>query len=697
MTIVANNSLTVSNVNDGTIVHIAYANSSDGTDGFYVGGGRNLLVGSDPTSGNSPKVLVGVTEVNVDGVKAWESNNTDSIGFGSILDANTTYTYSALIKVDTAGKLGFARYGHFQVYNSNAHNKVDPSHEDVAEKRDYHGITVPANQWTKICYTFTTNDLAGSSFNVYPSHINGHVYIRNLMLEKGNVAHPWSPAPSEAHSTYMGTYTDFTQADSTNPADYNWALFKGPSGTDGKPGKDGVGIKTTVITYAISTSGTTAPTTSWTSSVPSLVKGQYLWTKTVWNYSDTTSETGYTVTYIAKDGNNGNDGIAGKDGTGIKTTTITYAGSTSGTTAPTSGWTTTVPTVAAGSYLWTKTVWAYTDNTSETGYSVAKMGNNGATGPQGPTGPAGNNGNPGKIVSDKEPSTKFVGLTWKYSGITAIDASDGTNIQPNTEYYWNGKNWVLNQINAQNINVDELTSITSKLGDATAGSLTLAKGDTGGVAIKDGVVKTWDISKVTDPNYPDGNSYTSMGAALDSGGITFYSAGYGQKLDQNKVIDDKYKIATLRAVAGNGRRDGGVGLVLDASNPNFPLNIIGNVRIQDTIDLGKVKSAKVSLGWGRSVILTRVGNQVTMFSNETFSGTMNQGLWNQANERIPNGYKPYGQVYIYSVSIVNQSKFMWYRLGPSGGVEIWQNGNITTSDTMITPVQSWITSDGFPS
>ncbi|MRL46156.1 hypothetical protein GJI82_12565, partial [Lactococcus lactis subsp. cremoris] len=186
----------------------------------------------------------------------------------------------------------------------------------------------------------------------------------------------------------------------------------GANGKDGLAGKDGVGIKTTVITYAISTNGTTAPVTGWTSSVPSLVKGQYLWTKTVWTYTDNSFETGYSVTYISKDGNNGHDGIAGKDGTGIKTTTITYAGSTSGTTAPTSGWTSAVPMVEAGSYLWTKTVWAYTDNTSETGYSVAKMGNNGTTGPQGPQGntgpqgPAGSNGDPGKVVSDTEPTTR---------------------------------------------------------------------------------------------------------------------------------------------------------------------------------------------------------------------------------------------------------------------------------------------------
>ncbi|MCT0061845.1 hypothetical protein EFK34_10935, partial [Lactococcus lactis subsp. lactis] len=151
----------------------------------------------------------------------------------------------------------------------------------------------------------------------------------------------------------------------------------------------------------------------WTSSVPSLVKGQYLWTKTVWTYTDNSSETGYSVTYIAKDGNNGHDGIAGKDGTGIKTTTITYAGSTSGTKAPSSGWTSTVPTVAAGSYLWTKTVWTYTDNTSETGYSVSKMGNTGADG-----------------------KTSYTHTAWSYSA----DGTNGfTTVYPNLNLLSNSK------------------------------------------------------------------------------------------------------------------------------------------------------------------------------------------------------------------------------------------------------------------
>lgn len=151
----------------------------------------------------------------------------------------------------------------------------------------------------------------------------------------------------------------------------------GRDGVDGIAGKDGVGIVSTDITYYLSTSGITTPTTGWSSSVPTLIKGRYLWTRTIWTYSDGNRETGYQVTYIAQDGNSGADGLPGKDGVGISSTTITYASSSSGTTAPSSGWTTAVPNVSQGQYLWTKTIWSYTDNTSETGYSVARMGADG--------------------------------------------------------------------------------------------------------------------------------------------------------------------------------------------------------------------------------------------------------------------------------------------------------------------------------
>lgn len=83
------------------------------------------------------------------------------------------------------------------------------------------------------------------------------------------------------------------------------------------------------------------------------------------------------------------------DGRGVTSTTVEYQASTSGTTVPTGTWSPTIPTVAQGSYLWTKTTTNYTSGNPTIGYSVARMGVNGAkgdkgeigqTGPQGPQG-----------------------------------------------------------------------------------------------------------------------------------------------------------------------------------------------------------------------------------------------------------------------------------------------------------------------
>lgn len=333
--------------------------------------------------------------------------------------------------------------------------------------------TVPAGQylWTKTVWTYTDNSFE-IGYSVAMMGLKGErgkqIFKSNWEDTPNSSYHNWfdlSPAvsvdnPPKIGDTVITPSGNILQIDTVNVGGGGGGTFgvgdilgniQGPSGRDGLAGKDGKGIKATAITYQASTNGTTAPTGTWSASVPPVAKGSFLWTRTIWTYTDNATETGYAVAYMGTNGNNGNDGIAGKDGVGIKTTTITYAGSTSGTTVPNSGWTSTVPTVAAGSYLWTKTVWAYTDNTIETGYSVGKMGNTG------PAGPAGSDGNPGKIVSDTEPTTKFKGLAWKYSGAVDMTLGDSTKILAGTEYYWDGSAWALYEINAHNINGDNLS------------------------------------------------------------------------------------------------------------------------------------------------------------------------------------------------------------------------------------------------
>lgn len=232
----------------------------------------------------------------------------------------------------------------------------------------------------------------------YNIRVNGYktdnsTWVKNIVFEDGT----WSPEiPTVNPGEYLWTRTTWFYSDGTNEQGYSVAKMgeqgpKGDRGNDGIPGKNGIGIRNTSVLYGLSVSETVPPT-AWYQNPPALVKGQWFWTKTVWTYTDNTSETGYQKTYVARDGNDGNNGIAGKDGVGIRSTTITYAQGTSGTVAPTSGWTSQVPNVPAGQYLWTKTVWSYTDNTNETGYSVSKIGEQGPKGDQGIPGVKGADG-----------------------------------------------------------------------------------------------------------------------------------------------------------------------------------------------------------------------------------------------------------------------------------------------------------------
>lgn len=225
---------------------------------------------------------------------------------------------------------------------------------------------------------------------------------------------------------------------------------KGDRGNDGLPGKNGVGIKNTTVTYGLSDSETAQPS-NWAANPPALVKGKYLWTKTVWTYTDDTSETGYQKTYVARDGNDGNNGIAGKDGVGIKKTTITYAVGTSGTAAPTSGWNSQVPNVPAGQYLWTKTVWTYTDNTNETGYSVSKIGEKGDKGERGAQGDRGPQGLQGPQGIQGIPGVKGADGKTQYTHIAYADTTIGGGFsQTDTNKPFIGMYQDFNAIDSQN-------------------------------------------------------------------------------------------------------------------------------------------------------------------------------------------------------------------------------------------------------
>ena len=168
--------------------------------------------------------------------------------------------------------------------------------------------------------------------------------------------------------------------------------FTGATGATGAAGK---GIKSATTTYQAGTSGTTPPSGEWKTTIPSVPAGQFLWTRTVTTYTDNSAPT--TAYAVGKMGNTGATGSAGK---GVKSTAVTYNVHTSGTSAPTDTWTSTIPTVPEGQYLWTRTITTYTDNSTSTAYSVSKMGAKGDKGEQGDKGYKGDKGETGAAGAD---------------------------------------------------------------------------------------------------------------------------------------------------------------------------------------------------------------------------------------------------------------------------------------------------------
>lgn len=197
---------------------------------------------------------------------------------------------------------------------------------------------------------------------------------------------------------YIGlAYNKATATESTVATDYTWSLIRGATGAQGATGSTGPagkGVSSTVVTYQASTSGTTVPTGTWTSTVPTVPAGQFLWTRTRFTYTNASTADTYAVGMMGATGATGSQGATGATGNGVASTAVTYQASSSGTTVPTGTWVTTPPALTPGQFLWTRTRFTYTNATTADSYSVGMAGQKGPQGSQGIPGPTGDNGQP---------------------------------------------------------------------------------------------------------------------------------------------------------------------------------------------------------------------------------------------------------------------------------------------------------------
>lgn len=165
--------------------------------------------------------------------------------------------------------------------------------QDITDNCTY-TITTSQNiqgSWDKENKTYTVTGLTADSgwVNIKAAYLNNLVVSKQFSLAKqyagpqgipgvgtdgkttylhiqyAPVQNPTAEQMSKTPDKYIGTYTDFSGVDSTDPSKYTWAKFEGdqgaqgPKGADGIPGKDGKDGKTqyTHLAYANSADGKT--------------------------------------------------------------------------------------------------------------------------------------------------------------------------------------------------------------------------------------------------------------------------------------------------------------------------------------------------------------------------------------------------------------------------------------------------------
>lgn len=268
-------------------------------------------------------------------------------------------------------------------------------------------------------------------------------------IKYSSVANPTSSSQmTETPSTYIGTYVDSAQADSSDPKKYTWSRFQGlqgPQGTQGIPGTNGTNGKTSYLHIKYSNDGGKTFTGNSGEDV-----GTYIGTCVDYNQSDPASVRSYKWAKIkGENGQDGQDGADGQDGVGIKSITKYYLASekNTGITTSSSGWTTTMQTMTeTKKYLWSYDKIYYTNGktVNTTPVIIGVHGQNGS------------DGTSGIIISQTAPENPKVGQLWQ--------TASGEPIKR-----WDGSKWVIYYISVENLNVETLSAIAANLGTVTAG------------------------------------------------------------------------------------------------------------------------------------------------------------------------------------------------------------------------------------
>lgn len=235
---VASEEVTFVNVSDGkqgpkgddgktTYFHTAWSYSADGTDGFTtVYPNLNLLDGTRDFSGNW------------ENAGEWTNDGT----YKGLVVKKRVWKWAGIYKPFTAPKDGKYTFSAYVKSSGNAANVIRFVALNGVDL--YSSIRYFDNNfdWLRDSFTITlkAKDTIVAKYEIAGSGTDSILWTAGHKWEEGSVATPWMPSASEVktadYPSYIGHYTDFTKADSTNPSDYTWSLIRGNDGKDGANG-----------------------------------------------------------------------------------------------------------------------------------------------------------------------------------------------------------------------------------------------------------------------------------------------------------------------------------------------------------------------------------------------------------------------------------------------------------------------------
>lgn len=298
--------------------HIAYANSADGSKDFSVSDSNREYIGmyvdfipndsTDPTKYAWSKIKGANGENGTPGKPGADGKTTYlHIAYANSADGKTGFSTT-----DGTNKLYIGQYTDYTQADSTDAAKYTwtkikgeqgergpqgvPGLQGVQGPKGEQGIQGPQGN------TGATGPQGPAGQSTY------------FHIKYSSVANPTSSSQmTETPSTYIGTYVDFTQADSEDPKKYAWSRFQGvqgPQGTQGIPGTNGTNGKTSYLHIKYSNDGGKTFTGNSGEDV-----GTYIGTCVDYNQSDPTSVGSYKWAKIkGEQGERGLQGLQGEKG-----------------------------------------------------------------------------------------------------------------------------------------------------------------------------------------------------------------------------------------------------------------------------------------------------------------------------------------------------------------------------------------------